>query len=280
MKILNKELVELKHRVLQQRITETQDTLRLMDKLIPCPNDIKSMEIISEQYEKMYQAILQSEEYEKYEEVENTIIAQISKIEAKLDRKIYQLSSQYQKYFDSIEQSENYKNFHGLDTELEKMHSLKVFLARCKPYHSQEQQKDLKEKVMDLKFRVSVRRQVEQMVYENHETKSWIAQYEDTELRYFISRVKKMIMSVKDKDDEILFSYDVREIMEDNILTNHLLFKLLEQDIEVNPQKYMGLLEAPIFNPHLCNIASNSHGKTGVILNKEGQFRIRCSNTK
>ena len=259
-----KNLIELKHKVLQQRISETQDTLNLMDKLISCDKDIKSMEIISQQYEKMYQAILQSEEYDKYEEVENTIIAQISKIESKLDRMIYQLSLQYPKYFEAIEQSENYKNFHGLDIELEKLHSLKELFTKCKPYHSQEQQKDLQEKLMDLKFNVLVRRQIEQMVYENHSTKSWLAQYEDTELRYFISRVKKMIMSVKDGHDEILFAYDVREIIKDNILTNHLIFKLLEQDIDENPQKYMALLDAPIFNPHLCNIANDPFGKRKI----------------
>ena len=92
-----KNLIELKHKVLQRRISETQDTLKLMNKLIPCDKDIKSMEIISQQYEKMYQAILQSGGYDKYEEVENTIIAKIAKIESRLDRNIYRISSQYEK---------------------------------------------------------------------------------------------------------------------------------------------------------------------------------------
>lgn len=272
-----KNLIELKHKVLQDRITETQDTLKLMDKLIPCDKDIKSMEIIIEQYEKMYQAMLQSGEYEKYEEVENTIIAQISKIEARLDRNIYRISSQYEKYIQSIKESENYKNFHNLDIEIEKINSLKFFLERCKPYHSQTQQNDLKEKITELRFNVLIRRQVEQMVYEPQSTESRLNQYENEEQEYFISRVKEMIMNV---DDSVLFGDDVQQIIKDNILTNHLLFKVLEKDIAINPQKYIGLLQAPIFNPHLCNIASNSHGKTGVILNEEGQFRNRCCNTK
>ena len=262
---MTQELVELKYRVLQQRITDTQDTLKLMDKLIPCSNDIKSMEIISEHYEKIYQAILQSREYEKYQEVENTIIAQISKIEAKLDRKIYQLSSQYQKYFDSIEQSENYKNFHGLDSELEKLHSLKELLTKCRTFHGQEQQNNLKEKILDLRFRVLVRRQVEQMVYESHSTKSWLSSRRSEEVFYFTPRIREMVKRVKDVKSDILYSYGSRAIMDDSILINHLIFKLLEQEIEENPQKYIGLLKAPIFNPHLCNIASDSFGKKDIV---------------
>ena len=254
---MTQELVELKYRVLQQRITDTQETLELMDKLIPCQNDIKSMEIISMEYEKMYQAILQSGEYEKYQEVEKTIIAQISKIEAKLDRKIYQLSSQYPKYFESIEQSENYKNFHGLDIELEKLYALKELLIKCRTFHSQEQQNNLKEKILDLRFRVLVRRQVEQMVYESHSTKSWLSSRKSEEVFYFTPRIREMVKRVKDVKSDILYSYGSRAIMDDSILINHLIFKLLEQEIEENPQKYIGLLLAQIFNPHLCNIANN-----------------------
>lgn len=257
MKILSKELVELKHKVLQQRIIETLNSLKMMDKLIACPKDIKSIEIISDQYEKMYQTILTSGEYSKYEEIENTITEHLSMIEARLDRNIYKISSQYPKYFEAIEESENYKNFRNLDIELEKLHSLKSFLVRCRPYHSKKQQSDLKSKIMDLRFNVLVRRQVEQMIYENQATTSRLNQYEDGEQEYFTSRVKEMIMRVKDKDDTILLSYDVQQIMKANILTNHLIFKVLQQDIEANPQKYMGLLDAKIFNPHLCNIANN-----------------------
>ena len=55
------------------------------------------------------------------EQVENTIIAQISKIEARLDRNIYRISSQYGKYMEAIKESENYKNFNDLDIEIEKI---------------------------------------------------------------------------------------------------------------------------------------------------------------
>ena len=278
---VNKELVELKYGVLQKRITDTQDTLELMNKLIPCSNDIKSMEIISQQYEKMYQAIIQSGEYEKYEEVENIIVAQFSKIEAKLDRMIYRLSSQYPKYFESIEQSENYKNFHGLDIELEKLYALKELLIKCRIFHSQEQQNNLKEKVLDLRFRVLVRRQVEQMIYESHSTKSWLSSRRAEEVFYFTPRIREMVKRIKDVKSDILYSYGSRAIIDDSILINHLIFKLLEQEIEENPQKYIGLLQAPIFNPHLCNIANDSFGKKDIVVNVGGgdmKFFSRPSN--
>ena len=35
------------------------------------------------------------------------------------------------------------------------------------------------------------------------------------------------------------------------------IFGIVSKAIRVNPEKYIGLLEAPIFNPHYCNIAED-----------------------
>ena len=43
---LNRELVELKHRILKQKINEILNKLKLMNKIIDCSKDIKAMEII------------------------------------------------------------------------------------------------------------------------------------------------------------------------------------------------------------------------------------------
>lgn len=249
-----KSLIELKYKVLLERIKKVESDLKNISIFINYQSEINSLKVIEQQYKKMYKAILKNGEFDKYEEVENTIIAEIAKIEARIDRDIYRISSRFEEYMKSIEQSENYKNFHGIDIELEKLNSLKFFLVRCEPYHTQTQQNDLKQKIRELRFNVLMRRQIEQMVYEPQAKESRLNQYEDGEQEYFISRVKEMIMNV---EDSVLVGYDVEQIMKDNILANHLIFKILEKDIAINPQKYIGLLQAPIFNPHLCNIANN-----------------------
>lgn len=99
---LNRELVELKYRMLKQRINEILNKLKLKNKITDCSKDIKTMETIKASFEKMYQAVIESEEYDKYIEVENIIIAQVSKIESNMDKYIYKLSKQYQEHIDSI----------------------------------------------------------------------------------------------------------------------------------------------------------------------------------
>ena len=72
------------------------------------------------------------------------------------------------------------------------------------------------------------------MVYESHSTKSWLSSRRSEEVFYFTPRIREMVKRVKDVKSDILYSYGSRAIMDDSILINHLIFKLLEQEIEEN----------------------------------------------
>lgn len=265
--ILNRELAELKHKVLLERIEKIQNTLKIISTVVDCQNEINSIEIIKKQYEKMYQVVLSSGEYDKYQEIENMIIDEISKVEAKIDRYIYNVSKIYDEildiWFKEIRESENYKKFHKLDNELDKIKQLKAVFEYCKIYFSRAKENQINTKISTFKFELLIRRQIEQMIYENgtvHDGRnlSRLNQYDNQEeANCFCILLEKMMEPIK--EDEVLKEYKIGQIANNNILLNHLLFKLIEQDIEINPEKYEVLLEARIFNPHMCNIANNPY---------------------
>ena len=72
--IVTKDLIELKYKILMQRINKTYNLLKVLSVAIDCDNDIKDIEIIQEQYERMYHQLLKTKEYQKYKEIENIII--------------------------------------------------------------------------------------------------------------------------------------------------------------------------------------------------------------
>lgn len=258
-KQISLELVQLKHSVLVNRIGDIDETLRLMGKLIDCQEDIDAIHIIFVQYEKMYQAVLASGEYDKYQEVEDIIISKASKIEAKLDKYIYKLAKKYPQHIRAIENSDNYKNFGNLDDELSKIYSLKRLLVNCEVYHSQQEQNKIKQMIYETKFKVLIRKQIKQMVYENScgESSLWMNYDDDEELAHYMNFLKQAIKNNRLEEDDIIQQYSIEMIIRTNRLLNHVVLKILEQEIEVNPKKYISLLDAKIFNPHMCNIANN-----------------------
>jgi len=263
--ILNKELVELKHNVLLERIEKVNNKLKNISIVVNCENKIKSIELIKNQYEKMYQAILEKGEYDKYKEVEDFIISQLAKIEKSLDKILYKTAKRFneilQNHIKTSRESEEYKKFQYLDQELEKIKQLKTLFKYCKIYFSREKEKEINTEISAFKFELLIRRQIQQMIYQNgtvHDGRnlSRLNQYDSKEeAELFCVLLEKMLKPFR--DDEVLKEHKIGQIASDNILLNHLLFRILEQDIETNPEKYEPLLEAKIFNPHMCNIANN-----------------------
>lgn len=210
--VLNRELVELKHNVLLERIEKVKNKLKNISIVANCENESNSLEIIKQQYGKMYKAVLQSEEYDKYQEVENTIIQEIAKIESKVDKYIYSVSKRFDgilgEWFNEIRETENYKNFNNLDKELEKVKQLKEVFEYCKNYFSRAQENQIHTKISTFKFELLIRRQIEQIVYRNgvassRRNSSKLNQYDNQrEAECFCTLLENMLVNIR--DDEVL----------------------------------------------------------------------------
>ena len=160
----------------------------------------------------MYKAVLQSEEYDKYQEVENTIIQEIAKIESKVDKYIYSVSKRFDgilgEWFNEIRETENYKNFNNLDKELEKVKQLKEVFEYCKNYFSRAQENQIHTQISTFKFELLIRRQIEQIVYRNgvassRRNSSKLNQYDNQrEAECFCTLLENMLVNIR--DDEVL----------------------------------------------------------------------------
>lgn len=260
---LTKESVELKYRILKQRIERIENLLKTLSVIIDFGNEIKSIGIISCQYEKMYKQVLQTGEYEKYQEIEDTILEKLTKIEFKIDKEIYRsakdVQSIFNAIFNAIENGKNCRVFQDLDKEIEKIKWIKELAKQYIPFMSKEEKTDINDQINKFKFELLIRRQVEQMVYENGGKTSSLKRVDSEEERTLFESLLKQLISKLEQDDEIMKSYSARQIMEDNILLTHVVFKVYEQKIEENAEQFIELLNVPIFNPHLCNIANNPY---------------------
>ena len=260
---LTKESVVLKYRILKQRIERIENLLKTLSVIIDLDSEIKSIGIISCQYEKMYKQVLQTGEYEKYQEIEDTILEKLTKIEFKIDKEIYRsakdVQSIFNAIFNAIENGKNCRVFRDLDKEIEKIKWIKELAKQYIPFMSIEEKTDINDQINKFKFELLIKRQVEQMVYENGGKRSSLNRFDSEEERtLFESLLEQLILTLED-DDEIKQSYSARQIMEDNLLLTHVVFKVFAQKIEENAEQFIELLNVPIFNPHLCNIANNPY---------------------
>lgn len=429
--VLTRELVELKYKILNQKINDISDILNVFSVCMNCNNEIKSISIIQEQYQRMYNEIIKTGEYQKYPEIEDIVISKLAKIEFRLDQKVYdtakthesvldeiiksitesinckefygldeelakikgikglvklysayinkqaksnakgkiasckfnlllrrelgkflreddkqrdsnfkelleEIVSELQKIYDSsktveleqklynidignssqigkllqeiitendkkqestktyellldglferIRNSVNYKEAHGVDRELEKIDLLKKLLQEHAQYVDDEERGKVRKLISTFKFELLLRRQLEQMVYENGGIDSQLLRYDNEDERKvfeeFLTELMNKIVMEDSTLKSLYFSYLARiaenehrtesarldgeesfssKIMGDNILINHIVYKVLEKEIEKNPNQFIGLLQAPIFNPHMCNIANDPY---------------------
>ena len=262
---LTKELVELKYSLLIQRIDRIYNLLKTLSVVIDLDSEIKSIEIILYQYKKMYKQVLQTGEYQKYEEIEDAILEKLAKIEFKMDKQIYKTSKDVQSIFSSIfsaiENGKNCRAFRDLDKEIEKIKWLKELAKQYTPFIGKDEIIDINEQISRFKFELLIKRQLEQMIYENGGKSSSLNRFDsEAERTFFESLLEQLIFKLED-DDEIKQSYSARQIMEDNLLLTHVVFKIYEQKIVANAKQFIELLNVPIFNPHLCNIANNPYKK-------------------
>ncbi len=274
--MLSEKNIELKFKVMLQRINKLTKLFKMLYGL-NC-KEAKNITYIKEKYIEGYNVIIQEEVYDKYSELENIIIKEISKIELQLDEYIYKTRLQYKDiilaYIEKLENSESYQNFQGLEYILQSIETLeeltKLYGSDC----------ELQDKITKFKFDVLYRKQVEELVYQNGGKDSNLIQYEnEREKNIFIEMLKEKIKSLYDpkgKNDQIL------KIEPKEILSNgKLLERLIVMDMDKNPFNYINLVRAPIFNAHLCNIGNNPFEKEVYLTSEQWKkivwddFKIR-----
>ena len=261
-KLLTKELLDLKVKVMMQKI----DKLNLIRNMLfgnPKPEEITSVEAIREQYLKMYNKIIETEQYEKYKEVEDMIIKEIAKVELSIDQYIYSTVQSLEDVINSIInkicQTENYQNFSDLEQQMQDVETLKQVLRLYKPYVSESEIERLDNDISVLKFNILWRKQVEQLIYGCVQKSNTMTQYDSEEERICFERQLEekrrslVILEVESIENDEILRVDAETISKDI----NLLERLIIIDMKKHPDSYINLLKAKIFNAHLCNIANN-----------------------
>ena len=220
--------------------------------------EVKNISYVKEKYIEGYNVIVTEDSYDKYSELENIIIKEISKIELQLDEYIYKTRLQYKDiilgYIEKLKDSKSYQNFQELESILQSIEMLeeliKLYGSDC----------ELEDKITRFKFDVLYRKQVEELVYQNGGKDSKLIQYQnEREKNIFIEMLEEKIKSLhnsKGENDGIL-NIELEAILNDA----KLLERLIVLDMDKNPFNYINLVMAPIFNAHLCNIGNNPFEK-------------------
>lgn len=268
-KDVKKNILQIKFEVMQEKIDRLCDIFQQINEIDP--KEIKLLEIIRKQYEKMYNEVINREEYEKYEEIESIIIKKISKIEVDLEEYIYDTTSDYKEKVTNVMKditlAEDYQNFNNLKSYIYKIEQLQGLLKIYNKYLSESELEKIKYGLRKLKFNILMREQTRKLIYENGGKYSELEKYlDEDEKKAFIEFLKQKIKSLKNsyKNDKIL-KMQPEKILNDGIL----LDKLIMIDMKVNPYNYINLTKAKIFNAHLCNIGNNPFKREIYITEKE-----------
>lgn len=277
-KVLTRELLDLKVKVMIQKI----DKLYLICNMLFTNSEareVKSLEVIKEQYFQKYNKIIETGQYEKYKEVEDIIIKEIAKVELNIDQYIYNTVQSYgeiiKSNMDIIYKSENYQSFSNLEQEIQHIETLKRVLKLYSPYISKNEIERLYNDISILKFNVLWRSQVEHLIYGSIQKSSTLMQYDSQEERkYFIEQLEEKmksltILEVESTENDEILRVEPATILKDN----NLLERLIIIDMKKNPYNYINLVKAKVFNAHLCNIANNPFEQE-VYLTEEELHRL------
>ena len=277
-KVLTRELLDLKVKVMIQKI----DKLYLICNMLFTNSEareVKSLEVIKEQYFQMYNKLIETRQYEKYREVEDIIIKEIAKIELNIDQYIYNTVQSYEEIIksniDIIYQSKNYQSFSNLEQERQHIETLKQVLKLYSPYISKNEIERLYNDISMLKFNVLWRSQVEHLIYGSIQKSSTLMQYDSQEERkYFIEQLEEKMKSLTILEVESIENDEILRVNPATILKdNNLLERLIIIDMKKNPYNYINLVKAKVFNAHLCNIANNPFEQE-VYLTEEELHRL------
>ncbi len=264
-----KELLALKAKVMTQKIDKLYNTYEMLLNTFKS-EELNALQIIKKYYIQMYNQLIENKQYEKYKEIEDVVLRQICKIELKLDEYIYKTSKNSEGIINNIIQrvkkSENFQNFYQIENELKNIETLKEILKLYSPYISKNIEANNIHEIVELKFEILYRKQVENLIYQNGDIKNYLEQYENNEekeifkqlLEKKINLIKQKIISSYENNaeqvkEDAIFNIAINEILEDS----RLIERLIILDMKANSYNYINLLKAPIFNAHLCNIGNN-----------------------
>lgn len=259
----DKKLLDIKAKIMLQRIEKLCNLFKLLFLEGSCL-EINSLELIKSKYIQIYNQIIEKEQYEKYKEVEDIIIKEISKIELKLDE--YILSSVQhsneivKRNADKIRDTENYRNYQNLSEELNRINSLRELLKLYEPYLDKSKEEKIKYEISHLRVDLLYRKQVEELIYGNCGNDCNLRLYEDEQEKEIFERllqekINKIRSTPKDGaiNNDKLFDISTEQILNDS----NLLERLIILDMKTHPFDYINLVKAKIFNAHLCNIGNN-----------------------
>lgn len=280
-KLLTREMIDLKAKVMLKKIDKLYHICNMLFK----NRNVKSLEVIKEQYFQMLNKIIETGQYEKYREVEDIVIKKIAKIEMDIDQYIYNTIENYEKTIreniESIYQSKNYKDFNNIDQEIQAIGTLKELLRLYSPYISKNEFKKIQEQIIKLKFDLLYRKQVEQLIYENGGKNSNLAEYDnESEKEVFEKLLIGKINSLKNKsvdstgkneENDAIFEMPIEQVLSDS----KLLERLIIIDMKKNPYNYINLVNAKVFNAHLCNIGNNPFKKEEVYIALEQLYKLK-----
>ncbi len=295
------EILALKAKVMLQKIDKLRN-IYIMILQNSNSKEINSLEIIKKQYLRMYDKLIEKGEYKKYKEIEDTVIKEISKLELKLDEYVYNTIQNYQEIImtniQRIKKSKNYENFQNMGEVLNNVETLKELLKLYSPYISKSEEKKIQYEIVQLKFDILFRKQVEELIYQNGSIINNLTQYNSAlEKEIFKKLLEEKINSIRPvsmtpyeddtgqidvptiiyksgfidrqiKDDEI-FETSTEQILSDS----RLLERLIIIDMKKNPNNYINLLKAKVFNAHLCNIGNNPFEEE-IYLTEEQLLRL------
>lgn len=275
--VLTRELIDLKFKVMIQKIDKLYLLCNMLFKNSET-RESKSLEVIKEQYFQMYNKLIKTGQYEKYKEVEDTIIKEIAKVELNINQYIYNTIQNYEEIIkniiESIYKSRNYQDFNNLDQEIQHIGTLKELLRLYSPYISKNEIEKIQEEITKLKFDLLYRKQVEQLIYENGGYNSSLAQYNNKIEKTTFERLlqekiqkTKSVNSCEDSTGKVeeadeLFKMPIEQVLRDS----KLLERLIIIDMKKNPYNYINLVKAKVFNAHLCNIGNNPFEKKVYII--------------
>ena len=263
----NKKLLDIKAKVMLQRIEKLCGLFKMIFQEGNCL-EISSLELIKSKYIQMYNQIIEKKEYEKYKEVEDIIIKEISKIELKLDE--YILSSVQhsneivKRNADKIRNSENYRNYQNLSEEVNRINSLRKLLKLYEPYLDKSKEEKIKYEISHLRFDLLYRKQVEELIYGNGGNDNNLKLYENEQEKEIFERLlQEKINKIRSiPKDGAINNYKLFDISTEQILNDsNLLERLIILDMKTHPFDYINLVKAKIFNAHLCNIGNNPFGE-------------------
>lgn len=261
-KVLTKELLDIKAKIMIQKI----DKLYLICNMLfysSKAREIKSLNVIKEQYYQMYNKLIETEQYEKYRKVEDIIIKEIAKVELNIDKYIYNTVQNCEKIIERnihyIYESKNYQDFNNLEQEIEHIKILKQVLNLYSPYISKKEIERLHRNISILKFNVLWRNQVEHLIYGNKQKTTTLMQYDSQEEKVcFIKQLEEKKQLLRTANRIFPVKDEILEVEEEKILKDkNLLERLIIIDMEENSCYYINLVKAKIFNAHLCNIAND-----------------------